>query len=382
MAPSDHDSFDESPGGAFFESPGAERGLATMLLFGGSFLNVGAAPCLRLAQMDPVTLAVSQVGAGVSSGSVFALARWKNKIVIGGSFDEGAGKRFIMTWDGSTFEALDTGVTSANVGDKVNTILIDGDDILIGGQFTEVDGVACYGTARYTDSTGTWGPYLDIDSGGTLGICFQLYKDGGDIYMLGDFDNVEGVAINAKAKNGGAWNLASGPTGTGYCVGAQAYNGRVYTGFTVTAIDGDNAQRIASGGGGDTFGNSYWKRLGNPVISTDGISAAPSQSGVPMAVYQGKLYITGEFLDADGLSAVNRIVAYDSAETGSYYGFSKLATGFNGRGFGLYPYGGKLFAMGEFTSPASRCAKWDGSAWASVAGFDGNVHCAGELVIS
>lgn len=369
MAPSENDSFDESAGGVFFESPGGARGLNTGFFIGGTFTAIGATPCARLAQYNPLTGAVTEVGGGIASGTVRALCRWKNKLVIGGSFTLGGGKDLLMTWDGASYAALGAGVTGG-VGAVVSTIITDGNDLLIGGYFDTVDGVTCYSTARYSDASSTWGPLYDLD---TPGNCYQLLKDSGNIYCVGDFDNVNGVAINSKSKNGGVLNLAAGPAGRGYVQAVGVFGSYVYLGAS-SPMDGDTFNAITYLGGGN-YGNSAWNKLGDPIHSTDGINGTVSQTGVGLSVFSGKLYVTGSFSDADGLSSVGNIAAWDGAN------WSRLLAGLNGIGNGMYVWGGKLWVGGAFTTPASYCATWNGTAFSSVAGFNDAVYCFGEMVI-
>ena len=331
---------------------------------------------------------MTQVGTGVGSGIVRGIATWGDKIVIVGSFSEGGGKRFVMTWDGSAFAALGNGVTSANVGDTVYTVAVTpAGDIIIGGQFDEVDGVACFGTARYDADLAAWVPYYDIDSGGTLGICYRLYLDGSNVYILGNYDNIEGVAINSLSKNGAVVATATGPGGTGECSEGIFFNGQFYVGGNFSTIDADSALNICYLGGGN-YGNTYWNYMGDPVISTDGLSGPLSNRGGPaLAVYQGSLYVTGGFADAGGVIGVDGLVRWSGPNTenttDSKFGWHRVAdltAGGVASGTALYPYGGYLFCLGAFTTPASYAARYDGTDFDSVAGFNGPVYCAGELI--
>ncbi|MBD3402944.1 hypothetical protein GF420_08605, partial [candidate division GN15 bacterium] len=104
---------------------------------------------------------------GDESGSdVYALARSEKTgvLYVGGDFDEYNGDttyQHLIQWDGSTWQTL-SGIRDSVNGPVHDIVIRSGlwsgpdepDEIIIGGEFTEVDGQSAEGIARFTDGIG------------------------------------------------------------------------------------------------------------------------------------------------------------------------------------------------------------------------------------
>lgn len=187
---------------------------------------------------------------------------------------------------------------------------------------------------------------------GADGTVRAFAEDGdGNIYAVGDFANIGGVAAAYVAKyNGTSWSaLGGGLPGAGYCV-AVAPNGDVYA-------------------GGDTYAKrwngSTWADLGT----------GPNDIVYAVAIDQvGNVYLGGLFTTFDG-ATVNYVCMWDGASataliSGMGARVVSLAIGHNNV---LYA-GGYATADGEGNT-INYIASWDGSEWSALAsGLDSTVN--------
>ena len=167
------------------------------VVVGGAFTTVSGAPHLRLARLNPNAngaLDASCVPAPGPNGSVRALAvrGWDSKMLIGGDFTEVDGvarNRIARLYDDCTLDGTFDPGTGAN--GTVSTVRMQGlSNVLIGGDFTEVDGVARNHIARLNADgslDGTFNP--DVD-----GVVNSLaVQADGKILIGGSFNQVGGV---------------------------------------------------------------------------------------------------------------------------------------------------------------------------------------------
>ncbi len=172
----------------------------------------------------------------------------------------------------------------------------------------------------------------------------------------------------------GSWNSvgtgsSNGVSGSGgYVISISAlavYNGELYVGGNFTFAGGKSANRIARWNG------NSWNSVGTG--SANGVSAVGVNGVRALAVYNGELYVGGFFSSAGGVS-VNNIArwngsGWNSVGTGS-------ANGVNGLVNALAVYNGELYVGGEFTSAggvsANYIARWNGTSWNSVGKGSGN----------
>jgi hypothetical protein len=88
-----------------------------------------------------------------------------------------------------------------------------------------------------------------------------------------------------------------------------------------------------------------------------------------LTVYDQRIYAGGQFPRADG-TVVNYIAEWNGRQWRPIHWFP-VSSGMNGPVYALAPYGGLLFAGGEFTTaggvPAERIAAWDHHNWSDPA---------------
>ncbi|MGZ4964512.1 MAG: hypothetical protein ACXWC8_18300, partial [Limisphaerales bacterium] len=240
----------------------------------------------------------------------------------------------LMLWDGAQWSAM-----SQFYGSSGSTAVYDlafvGDTLYAGGSFTNVDGVAANGLAKW-DGT-NW------SNVGFKGTAYSLAVDGSDLYVGGGFKtNLAGLALTNVARWDGAnWSaLGNGVGSTNisivYCVAAS--NGVVYA--------------------GGVFSNA------GPVVVTnvarwDGSSWSPLGPGLNSIVYSLALKGTDVYAGGTGVAQWN----------GSSW--SSLGSSFSGVQ-SVAVWGNLVCAGGSFTSvgalSAAHFAVWNGSAWTAAAG--------------
>lgn len=161
----------------------------------------------------------------VLNGEVMAVAQVGDDIVIGGSFTQlqnvdstghvPAGAPVITQPHLAAFDAK-TGVVDAgftpSVNGNVNALYAAGSTVYVGGEFTTVDGAAQQGVARLAlDGTRFPGFTGHLDNG----IVFTLVVSGSHVYVGGRFSKVGGVARAGLA----ALNAATGAPDSSLTIG-------------------------------------------------------------------------------------------------------------------------------------------------------------------
>lgn len=191
-----------------------------------------------------------------------------------------------------------------------------------------------------------------------------LAVDGqGRLYAGGSFQLAGGVTVNQVARwDGLQWSaLGSGMVERVFAL-AVAANGDVYAGGAFWAAGGAPAAHIARWDG------TSWSALGPGL---DGWVYALAFAS------NGHLYAAGEFSNS-GSTRVRGVARWDGTN------WSALGSGLGGSydsnsGYALAVDGNDIYVGGSFTTaggqPASRIARWDGSAWSALgAGTNGGVE--------
>jgi hypothetical protein len=136
------------------------------------------------------------------------------------------------------------------------------------------------------------------------------------------------------------------------------YNGQLLAGGYFDTIGGVAAQNVAAWNG------ATWSALGSGLK----IDTAQSDNFYmgSMAVYNGELYVAGQF-DTAGGQPVHNVAKWDGAS------WSAVGSGFSGHYYTVHAlavYKGSLYAGGYFDSAGGNLvnyiAKWDGNQWSAV----------------
>ncbi|MDG4785811.1 hypothetical protein O7626_07700 [Micromonospora sp. WMMD1102] len=182
----------------------------------------------------------------------------------------------------------------------------------------------------------------------------------------GSFDQAGAVPANDVARwDGSAWSAFTGPGGNGTDSQVSAmtvFNGDLIAGGAFVYAGGKLVRGIARWDGTDWQPLTGSAGTGVMTYLLDFVSS--------LQVFNGSLIVGGQFLNAGGLPA-NHIARWDGTEWHTLTGPS--GTGLNSAAvWDLTVHNGALIAGGGFTEaggvPASRIARWDGSAWSALAG--------------
>lgn len=231
------------------------------------------------------------------------------------------------------------------------------DTIVAGGYFEYVDSIPCTSAAAYYD--GAWHPFGNFHGGIRH---YRIIDD--ELYALGGFNECDGQpAVGVAKRVGGHW-VPVGTMQTTNPVGAihdlVKYQGTLVAtgGFTIIGNEGNDIAAL---------NGTEWQILG------PGIVGGMSGSG-PMAVYQGDLYVGGQFSTTDG-NAGQSIMRWDGSQfhpVGDGLRYAPGATFPVGGITSMLVYDGRLFVSGAFHYAggveANALASWDGNQWCSVPG--------------
>ena len=350
------------------------------LYVGGKFIYAGAQRADGLAKwagsnwsnLGPASAQTNGIAGFVyREPSVYAVAVAGNEVYVGGSFTQVGGIKVnnIARWNGSTWATLGTG-TNEGVAGIVQAIAINGTDVYVGGSFAGAGGVPASCIARWDGSA-----WHSLGSGVSLGMFSTAVQAiaiaGTDVYVGGRFANAGGVlASNVARWNGSSWSsLGTGISGSASGAPATVYalawmGSTLYVGGAFTQAGGLGANNLAA------WGSSGWNTVGNGVAST--VGAASVQA---LAVTGSELYVGGKF-DLAGSVPATSIARWNGSSWRSLS--APNANGVVGTVTALAVSGTDVYVGGIFDQAGStyvnNLAKWDGSNWTALGtGTNGQV---------
>jgi hypothetical protein len=247
-------------------------------------------------------------------------------------------------------------------------------------------------TASQLNAQNCWAPLgSGIGSPTDLGGIFVSTVYNGNLIVAGQFDTAGGVpAANIAEWNGTSWSaLGQGIklrpaewNGTGGIVlGLAEYNGELYASGDFDSAGGVATSNIARWNG------TSWSPVGTGIPSYEILGPYDTvATGISsMAVYNGRLYVSGSFFTAGGVTSSN-IASWDGS---TWYPVGTGITGPVPQATGIEyitVINGKLYAGGDFETasglPATNIAAWDGNAWTALGMGVGNDTVAHSFVTS
>lgn len=274
---------------------------------GGTFTNAdGIAAADHIVKWDGGSSSWNALGPGLNE-EVRAIAISGNDVYVGGDFTEADGiaaADYVARWNGS-WHALGDHNGNGVLADKVYALAISGNDVYVGGLFTEADGDP---TADYIAKwNGSSWSNLGSNPAGTNGALsdtvYALRFSGRSLYVGGNFSNVAGIATAdfVARWRGGAWSgLGSNGAGNG-ALGSRVY--ALVMAGTDLYVGGQffNAAGIAEADGVARWDGSSWSALG----SNGSGNGALNNTVQALAVFKGELYVGGLFTDAAGIPAAD-----------------------------------------------------------------------------
>ncbi len=315
-------------------------------------------------------------------GLITAVAQHNGRIYTG---SQGTTNTPLMVWDGAQWNVMSTFSGSPTI---ITDLKFMGDTLFAAGQFTNVDGVAANGLAKW-DGT-NWSAI------GFKGSASCLAVDGSNLYVSGIFStNANGLLLNDVALWDGAnWHAMGNGLGSA-SVGTIVYsviatNGVIYAGGTFTnsgpaAVtnvaqwDGANWQPLAGGPGGTPnslllnggilyAGGFFGTSIKSAVAQWDGsnwtlVGSGFDTAGVNVLMLNNQLCISGAFTNASGIHPLRFAVWNGTSWTNAGSGLSSTAQKAISTGTNILVGGSFLQAGGQVVNGL---ASWDGANWSSV----------------
>ena len=332
----------------------------------------------------------AQFGAPGLTNTTYAVAV-NNGAIYAAGVATGGGRTNapLSVWDGKQW--LVAAVFTGPVNMFMNDLAFVGNTLYAAGNFTNVNGVAAYGLAKW-DGT-SW------SSIGFSGVAYALAVDGNNLYVGGNYTNAGGATVtNIGCWDGSAWH-ALGPgvaSYAGYAVRAVAVkNGLVYAGGLFNNCGSQAVTNLAawdgaswSGVGGGVNSLVYGLGFNNNDLYVGGLfSQAASTPASGVAKWDGAKWsalgagLTGGSAAANSFASLNGLVCVAGAFTNAggvtatnfatWNGSTWSAAGdLNAVGYRAVASGGKLYVGGQFTIAGGlwvgEIASWDGAHWSAL----------------
>lgn len=296
------------------------------LIVGGLFDGVNQASGVtpdddRIAIYDGRTWSTLGPGQGDMVGgasSINALEYANGKIYAAGTFQDAGPTNadFLAVWDtnnpGAGWQAPCGGPTAFT--GNVASLLIVGNTLYIGGPYDNAGGNSVADSITSCDlTTGALTAITDTDEdvGGSVASIVQAPN--GNIYMGGQFINVDGIAAAdyVVQYNGGTSWSALGGTAAIDTINVDSLatdaSSNLYVGTDDLNIAGiAQADHIAKWDGAN------WSALGSNTATTDGYLPAAGADVQAIAVNGSDVYAFGNFNNADGNPVADRIARFNT----------------------------------------------------------------------
>jgi hypothetical protein len=333
----------------------------TDVFVGGSFTDAGGVPgANRIARWDGTSW--NALGTGITGGfspAVYAIAISGNDVYVGGSFTNAGGvtgANYIARWDGTQWHAV--GVANAISG-LVYAIAISGTEVYVGGFFFNAGGVT--GANNIARWDGTQWHAVGV-ANAISGPVYAIAISGTDVYVGGAFINAGGVPgadyIARWNSANNTWNLVGGANAINNTVRTIAISGTdVYVGGNFTSAGSvSGADYIARWDG------TTWSGL---LSGTFGISSTVTT----IAISGTDVYVGGVFANAGGVPGADYIARWNSANnTWNLVGGASAISGFFPFVGTIVLSGTDVYVGGDFTNAGGNNAndhltRWTGSAF-------------------
>lgn len=297
---------------------------------------------------------------------VKCMAVYNNKLYAGGEFaDHGPlPLSCIGAWDGTRWDSLGSGMPNSLFGPSA-LATYNGDLYAGGATIYTAGGVPVHNIAKWNGAS-----WSKVGSGiSVYGTIYAMAVYNGNLYVGGTFDTAGGIPVNNIAMwNGTTWSaVGGGITGWSNYTSVKSlfvYNGELYVGGEFYNAGGNPAFNIA------TWNGTKWSALGVGGVYGGRYSVNAITS------YNGNLYVAGIFDTAGNIPAKNIAMWNGSTWSALGNGITPSSTSFGQGVLALCSYNNLLYVGGGFDTvgaipDSGGVASWDGTKWAYVAGFKG-----------
>ncbi len=323
------------------------------LVAAGWFTEAGGGEVGRVASWNGSSWTAMGEGFGVfevTKPYIFKLLEWNGTLYASGIFSlpPATDNVSFARWNGSDWEPL----MEALFPEKVYDLVPYGNDLLLIGSFTEVEGVSAGGLARYDGTTITpipvsvtgddWGGYM---SGGVV------YD--GNFLVYGRFGAIDGIPFDNIARwDGASWLPDDDGFGVnGYVRNVLVDGGDLYVSGKISAAGDLPANGIAKWDG------TGWDDLDGGLTL---ISGYDPEIDVLEILEDGSVVAAGYFNMASGTSCSERIAAWDGSAWNSLG--SGFVLNYSPKLYDLAVWDGDLYVGGQFgvvgDKSSNNIARW------------------------
>jgi len=324
---------------------------------GGSFTQLGDGTSANyIAKWNSTTSTWSTLKSGFSNGvngSVNVLAISGNDVYIGGDFSQlgdGTSAKYITKWNTttSTWSTLTSG-TSNGVNYYVYSLAISGSDVYVGGGFTQLGDrtTSANNIAKWNSATSTWLTLTSGASNGVNGYVYAIAVSGSDVYIGGCFSL---LGDRTSAKCIAKWNTITSTWSTLTSGTSNGVNGWVL-GIAISGSDVYVGGQFTQLGDGTTSTNNIAKW--NTPTGTWATLTSPGSNGVfgevyAIAISGSDVYVGGQFNQLGYGTSVNNLVKWNSKTNN----WSAIGNGANNwvNAMQANPTDGKMYIGGDFTT--------------------------------
>ncbi|MDB6027343.1 MAG: hypothetical protein JWM68_3566, partial [Verrucomicrobiales bacterium] len=308
-----------------------------------------------------------------TDGTLTTIVASGNELYAGGEFStiEGVHADNIAKWNGTTWEALDSGVDG-----PVYAIAINGASVYVGGAFRNAGGVDVTNIAIWNGQDwATVGTGLDNENGDAA--VLSLAAAGSVVYAGGVFDSAGAVGTTNIAKwNGSAWSALG--KGLHYAstnldqfaeasVSALALSGSIlYVGGVFTQAGNAAATNVAK------WNAAGWSALGDGLDYVPEFSDDFETAFVTSLAVNGSTLYAGGFFNTSGSTNILNLAKWSGST------WSSVGGEINSTVQSVITNGSDIYIAGDFSSvddlPLAGVAHWNGTNWESVGnGLQGEV---------
>lgn len=297
------------------------------------------------------------VGLGLNE-SVQAIAFYKGRLYIGGTFTVAGGQRIrgVAQWDGTRWQPLGSGVDGDVLTLFVDPEFGDRNPLYVGGRFQTAGGLNSPWLAAWDGLQ--WSAVPAGLDGEVLAVANLGGQPGAGLVAAGRFQSSSANGRDYVKILRNVW----APLGTGFSgpvrVLAQTYDG-IFAGGEFLEADGQPANYVAF----CRSGMSNWIAVGegfNKPVTSFAIARQGSSYRSAFDLY------AGGFFTRSGVTPMSRVAKWNGTS------WQPLGPGVDYAVYSLAWYHGDLIAGGYFqnagTQPVSNIARYDGAAWRAMGG--------------